>query len=411
MHAPGTSPTGVETATRHALGWLVFGNSVGLFLAILLVEPQWQLGDLSYGRWVPLHLNSQLYGWTALPLVAWLLQLYEVDASKFRSWGPAAVWAWTAALSFACLLWLKGESSGKIFLDWRAGSLQAFVVALVILWAVLFASWWDRASEWSRMRVRVALAGLVVLAMVPLMMVMASSPKTYPPVDPTTGGPLGSSLMGSTLLVVVLMLMLPRTTGIKGRGTAISGTWWFFVFALVVFGLAEAKGGGHYDWWQIGAMLIELPWIGLIIYDWAGFQWPECARVWRKPVLFWWTLLSLTAVGMYFPGILDHIKFTQGLVAHSHLAMAAFTTSFCALILSVITGRSIGSARTVRGWNLTVFIMLMTLATLGWCEGQNAEWMIVPATWRQAGMFIRAVCGAYMLAASASWLIKHRINS
>ena len=121
MHAPGTSPTGVETATRHALGWLVFGNSVGLFLAILLVEPQWQLGELSYGRWVPLHLNSQLYGWTALPLVAWLLQLYEVDACKFRTWGPAAVWAWTAALAFACLLWLKGESSGKIFLDWRGG--------------------------------------------------------------------------------------------------------------------------------------------------------------------------------------------------------------------------------------------------------------------------------------------------
>jgi len=283
------------------------------------------------------------------------------------------------------------------------------MAALVILWAVLFVSWWNRASGWSRLRVRVALAGLVVLAMVPLMMIMASSPKTYPPVDPTTGGPLGSSLMGSTLLVVVLML--PRAAGIKGRGTAISGTWWFFGFALVVFGLAEAKGGGHYDWWQMGAMLIELPWIWLIIYDWAGFQWPECARVWRKPVLFWWTLLSLTAVGMYFPGILDHIKFTQGLVAHSHLAMAAFTTSFCAMILSVITGRSIGSASSVYLWNVAVFIMLITLATMGWYEGQNAEWMIVPATWRQAGLLVRIICGVFMLDASVSWLIKHRTTS
>jgi len=411
MQAPGPSPTGVATATRHALGWLVFGNSVGLFLAILLVEPRLQLGELSYGRWVPLHLNSQLYGWTALPLVAWLLQLYEVDASKFRGWGPASVWAWTAALGSACLLWLSGESSGKIFLDWRSGSLHAFLVALVMLWVVLFAAWWNRSSGWSRLRVRFSLAGLVVLATVPLVMQMAASPKNYPPVDPTTGGPLGSSLMGSTLSVVVLMLMLPRVSNLKGRGASSSGVWWFFGFAVVVFGLAEAKGGGHYDWWQIGSMLIELPWIGLIIHDWAGFQWPECANVWRKPALFWWTLLSLTAVGMYFPGILDHIKFTQGLVAHSHLAMAAFTTSFCAMLLAVVTGRSIGSAKTVMLWNIAVFIMLMTLATMGWYEGQNAEWMIVPATWRQTGMLVRAICGAVMLGASASWLIKHRTSS
>ena len=40
-----------------------------LWLSLLLLWPG--LGDLfaplTYGRWMPLHMNWQLYGWTALP--------------------------------------------------------------------------------------------------------------------------------------------------------------------------------------------------------------------------------------------------------------------------------------------------------------------------------------------------------
>ena len=66
--------SGLSAAVRHALAWLVFGNAVGLYLAILLLRPDWQLAGWTYGRWVPVHLNSQLYGWTSLPLVAWLFE-------------------------------------------------------------------------------------------------------------------------------------------------------------------------------------------------------------------------------------------------------------------------------------------------------------------------------------------------
>ena len=65
-----SSNKSIDAAVRHALGWLAFGNAVGLYLALLLMEPRLQAGIWTYGRWVPVHLNAQLYGWTALPLVA-----------------------------------------------------------------------------------------------------------------------------------------------------------------------------------------------------------------------------------------------------------------------------------------------------------------------------------------------------
>ncbi len=91
---------------------------------IAVAAPAWQLGEWTYGRWVPVHLNVQLYGWTSLPLVAWLLSLYEVDRSRVAAWGPAAVWAWSAALAIGSWQWLSGVTSGKIFLDWKGGGLM-----------------------------------------------------------------------------------------------------------------------------------------------------------------------------------------------------------------------------------------------------------------------------------------------
>lgn len=395
---------GIPDAFRHALAWLVFGNTVGLLLSVLLLKPAWHPGTWSYGHWVPVHLNAQLYGWTALPLVGWLLSIYQVDLSKVRAWGPAAVWAWTTALGFACFKWLSGESSGKIFLDWRNSSLWCFVAALVILWTVLAMAWKERTAWWTRGRRRSSLAGLVVLASVPLMMLAASSPDTYPPVDRTTGGPTGSSLLGSSLFVVGLLLLLPRTTRLQGRGKAGLGTWIYFGFSWLAFGVTEAIGGGHFDSWQIGAMLLLLPWAWLIHSDWSGFHWPPYLVTWRRAMLLWWALLVASGVAMYSPGILDHIKFTQGLVAHAHLAMAGFTTAFCATLISLVGARPLGGTHAVVCWNLAAFLMILTLATMGWREGDGSSWMIVHTGWRHCGLVIRAICGGLMLGASILWL-------
>lgn len=391
---------GVFLAVKHALGWLVFGNAVGLWLSILLLKPEWQTGDWSYGRWVPVHLNVQLYGWTALPLVAWLLSIYEVGRSKIGKWESAAVWAWTAALGMGVMSWLRGETSGKIFLDWKAGALWGFVAALGILWVVLALAWKDRSGGWSKLRWWISMIGLMMLALVPWMIVVAASPSVYPPVDRTTGGPTGSSLLGSAMVVVGLMLLLPRVVLSDGRGGAGWRTWAYFGFCWLFFAVTEVIGGTHLNWWQNGSLLLMLPWAWLLIRDWRGFEWPDGSRIWRASMFSWWGILVFTGYLMYFPGALDRIKFTQALVAHSHLAMAGFTTSFCGLLIVLISKRRLAGASTVMAWNLAALGMIAVLAWMGWREGAELSWMESRADWRTLGFFIRSLCGGMMLMVS-----------
>ena len=114
--------------THYSLFWLVVANGVGLWLATLLLVPE--LGDLvapvSYGRWIPVHLDLQLYGWCSLPLVGLLLRLYLPEAGlPGEDSGPlpsAALGLWSGALAFGSVWWLAGGSSGKLFLEWSGPS-------------------------------------------------------------------------------------------------------------------------------------------------------------------------------------------------------------------------------------------------------------------------------------------------
>ncbi|WP_353568357.1 hypothetical protein [Haloferula sargassicola] len=392
---------GVRIAARHALGWLVAANAAGLWLSLLLLRAQLLSGEWSYGRWVPVHLNGQLYGWTALPLVAWLFRIYEVP----RRWAEAAVWAWTAALALGCLGWLQGGSSGKVFLDWKGGSLAGLVVAMVVLWLALLIGALASAGAHRPGRLKPALRwlGLIALAAVPFMMKMAASPDAYPPIDESTGGPLGSSLLGSTLFVIGLMLLLPASLA---RPVVKRGASWpvmgFFGFSWLAFGLAEAAGGTHRDWWQIGSMLLLLPWALLLPRWWKRYEWPTASRPWRVAMFGWWALLVVSGVTAYFPEVLDRLKFTHGLVAHSHLAMAGFTTSFCACLLTLM-GVKVGNAASIVVWNGAALGMVAVLMAMGWGESAGYGWMIEAPWWQVAGFAVRSLGGLVMLGASVSW--------
>ena len=83
-----TTPQAVAGAAWHSLFWLVFANSVGVLIAILLLFPSLNglLGEWTYGRWIMVHMNLELYGWTSLPLAGFLFRTYGADR------GPAARW-------------------------------------------------------------------------------------------------------------------------------------------------------------------------------------------------------------------------------------------------------------------------------------------------------------------------------
>lgn len=403
---PENPKQGTDTAVAHALAWLVFGNGIGLFLSILLLFPNLNPGELTYGRWTPVHLNAQLYGWTALPLVGWLFSIYDVHRSKSEKWAVPAVWAWSCAIAIGSISWLSGTSSGKIFLDWRNGSLWVFVAAMIILWIVLGIAWNDGRRRWNPSQKWFCGIGIAGLALVPVSMIFAASPAVYPPVDHTTGGPTGSSLLGSTLMVIGMMLLLPRIAGLPTKPSGSKRTWGFFGICMAVFIMTEAMGGTHFDVWQIGAMLCLVPWAWIIPKDWKNFTWPAETLAWRIAAMTWWGILVISGVTMFFPSLLDHLKFTQGLVAHSHLAMAGFTTSFCALLMVSVTNQKIGGGFTISLWNAAALGMIVVLAWMGWREGDSCSWMVSNPAWRQAGFVLRTMFGAVMLTTSAVWWIQ-----
>ena len=97
-------------------------------LAALLLLPRLDslLGDWSYGRWMPVHMNLQLYGWSSLPLVAFLFKVYGADRGAAARWCRPILWIWSCALAVGSWSWLNGHSSGKLFLDWTGFRASCF---------------------------------------------------------------------------------------------------------------------------------------------------------------------------------------------------------------------------------------------------------------------------------------------
>jgi hypothetical protein len=62
-------------------------------------------GPWTYGRWMPVHINLQLYGWCSLPLAAFPLKLYQADRWPAAQWSRTALWAWSVALTAGSLSW------------------------------------------------------------------------------------------------------------------------------------------------------------------------------------------------------------------------------------------------------------------------------------------------------------------
>ena len=373
-------------------------------MAALLLWPKLGVlsGEATYGRWVPVHLNLQLYGWTSLPLLCWLFGIYQIGSSR---WAGPAIWGWSAALIVGAVFWLSGHTAGKIFLDWSGGSLHALMLAQGVLWLVLTKAWWMHRSAWTKVK-RVATAlGLLMLAGVPWMLAMATSPSTYPPFDKTTGGPTGASLLGSTLSVVAMLLMVPASLGLNRVKPSRRWLWWVFIVEFAIFIALESKGGSHFTLPQIVGLGLLLPWLWWIPSEWKCFEWPERSKFWKRSMLVWWGVLVIAGWLEFLPGVLDRMKFTNGLVAHAHLAMAGFTSSFGLLLLTLLGGERISQSLSRGGliWNAAVGLHVLVLMICGWLEGGSFSWIDGHPLWREAAFFIRFLCGLVMLCVAAFW--------
>lgn len=380
---------GIAAAVRHALFWLVVGNSIGVMIAILLLFPAlnpW-LGEWTYGRWMMVHMNLALYGWGAIPMLAFVFRVFKADRGSFGAWCRPVVWLWSASLVIGSVSWLSGHSSGKLFLDWSGYARVFFPLTMAALWVLLAISFLrNLKSERSSLVPRITKTlALLVLFAVPLAIYAASDPNIYPAFNPDTGGPTGTSQLESSLTIVFILLCLPfgLTRRRKDIPAGIISAAWIVLLIQSVFCALLARGDvSHHHPEQFLSLATMLVWLPLTPAYFAAFAWHPATKRWRVAFLWWWSALISTGFIFFLPGVLDRFKFTDGLVGHSLAAMAGFLTALLIFVMIQLLGQQnawiFNRTWSFHAWNVGVlaYVILMTVA--GWIEGGDPAFTIVP---------------------------------
>ena len=405
----------VAGAAWHSLFWLVAANAIGVLIAILLLVPSLNplLGEWTYGRWIMVHMNLELYGWTSLPLIGFLFRLYGADGEPAALWCRPVLWVWSTALGVGALSWLSGCSSGKLFLDWTGYARVLFVAALVSVWILLALAFIRDQSVWKvseLVSLAAKLIGLVILLVVPFVMFIAASPNSYPPVNPDTGGPTGASQLESSLAIVAILLLLPFGIADRkaGRHRVVAIGWSVLAAECVLcFALGRTDVSHHIpaQYLSLGSLLAWLP---LTPAYYGAFEWHSNTRLWRLAFLWWWAALLVTGWVLFLPGVLDHFKFTDGLVGHSFVAMAGFTSSFIIFVMVQLLGDGgwiFNRARSFYLWNGSVIAYVVVVTAAGWREGFDPTFTIVPGMARNILYVLRLITGILMFLASLDWLV------
>ncbi|MGA3080801.1 MAG: hypothetical protein ABSD44_05405 [Terracidiphilus sp.] len=405
----------VACAAWHSLFWLAFANAIGVLLSILLLFPALNrfLGEWTYGRWLIVHINLELYGWSSIPMAGFLFSVYGAPQGPLAQWCRPVLWVWSAALAVGTFSWLSGHSSGKLFLDWSGYARIIFPLAMIALWLLLASSFirgWKTAASTTLAARGAKLLGLALLLVVPCVIYFASGPSYYPAINPDTGGPTGASQLESSLTIIAILLVLPfgLTQRKAGRSKVIAIGWAVMAAEfLLCFALGRADISHHRpaQYLSLASLLV---WIPLMPAYYAAFAWHENTRRWRVTFLAWWSALVLTGWIIFLPGILDHFKFTDGLVGHSLLAMAGFVSSLLIFVLVQLLGEGgwiFNRTRSFYGWNIAVLGYVVLMSAAGWREGFDPTFTIVPGAARNIVYVLRLAVGLAMLASSLDWLI------
>jgi cytochrome c oxidase cbb3-type subunit 1 len=415
-----TDTSVIRHAAWHGLAWLALANLIGVWLAVLLLFPSAGnfIAPISYGRWMPVHLNLQLYGWISLPLIGWLLRAYRADQGQLAHWSKVAIALWSLALTLGSISWLSGHSSGKLFLDWAGYTRIFFPATILFLWMiVVLALLRDRFfnSNLSKRELYSKLGGAVLLFTVPFALYFASNPDVYPPINPSTGGPTGNSQLESVLIIVLILFLLPYGIArLKTHKPRWHRTCWI-IFGLesllcLALGRHNATQYNPAQYIGLGTVLI---WAPLLPLYYQAFAWPANARIWLRATFVWWTLLLVTGWLVFLPGILNRFKFTDGLVGHSLMAMAGFVTTLLILVLVVLLeqeGDIFRSPWAFWAWQLGTFLYVVIMFYAGWIEGVDPAFTIVPGPLRNAIYWMRLLLGIAMTAASFNWLWRSTLS-
>ena len=401
------------TTALYSLLWLLAANLVGLWLATILIWPDLGkcLGEFSYGRWMPLHMDWQLYGWCSLPLVG-LLMSYYLSAEDGAD-AHCGFLAWSVALGLGGILSLHGAVSGKLFLNWSGIGRIAFPVAQVVLWAILLRAvvlrWWRIRQFDTKLWLQLGL--LVLLAVSPVSLFWAAGADVYPPIDPESGGATGHSLLASSLGILFIFGWLPLFLKLQAKPPAQRRARLYGVALVASVGVWWLLGHGNEANTQAGQVAglgVLLLWVPLVVRHYQAYVWPVGIVTWLRAFFFWWGFLTLSGFISFLPGVLDVMKFTNGLVAHAHLAMAGMLGAFNMMILGTLGRSETGDPWTDRCsfwlWQAGTLLYVLSMLVEGVREGRDPSVLFGVNAGTTALYSVRLIAGLLLVVANLRWL-------
>lgn len=406
--AGAVATAGGRLAAMHSLAWLVVASAAGAGMAAVLVWPAAgdALAPLTYGRWAPLHLNGQLYGWGALPLVgallAWFLDPAHPGAERHAA---LALGAWSLALALGGAAWLGGYTSGKLFLDWHGWTRPLLPAAMHLLWAFLAAHTWWRRRALAPGALAARAVVLTILLAVPSVLHWAAGREVRPAVNPDSGGATGAALLGSTLALITVLGALPAWLGLpRGVGPDRRARRWLpLAVSWAVFLGIDHGDTSHHALAQMAALAVLLAWIPLLPLAWRAHAWPAAAGPWLRAAVWWWALLVASGWVGFLPGLSERLKFTQALVGHAHLAMAGFLSSVNGAVLAVLTGRA-AAPGVFAAWQGGTAAFVVVMFALAAHEHRDPHGFLHGDAVTAVLLALRLAAGLVMLAAAVRWL-------
>jgi cytochrome c oxidase cbb3-type subunit 1 len=243
-------------------------------------------------------------------------------------------------------------------------------------------------------------------------MLLATARHTYPPVNPSSGGPTGADLLGSTLGVLWIFLLAPALFGLPRRRErpTLPPLVLLLLAQLALFVVARAAGeSSHHDALQLAALASLLAWVWPLPRFLYAFEWPAPARPWLAAFLLWAAALLATGLLAFLPGVLERVKFTNALVGHAHIAMAGMASSFGALVLLVLNrgtrlAGALAAPRPFAWWQAGCALHVAAVVAVGGLEARDPGVLFRPSVVVTVLYAVRALAGLLMLAAAGRWL-------
>lgn len=409
-----------------AVFWLVVGLLVGLWLAVEMFSPSFNLTPwLSFGRLRVVHTNGLIYGFALAGIFAcsyYMLEKLTRTPLAFPALARAHLYLFNAAILLAALSLFAGLNTSKEYseLEWP------FDIVVVVIWVMFSINVLGTlvkrrekqmyVSLWFLIAMVVTVAVVYILNNLAVPVSLFKSYSAYAGVnDANVQWWFGHNAVGSVLTFPILAMFyyfLPKSTGVPIYSHRLS----IIAFWAVVFGYLWT--GAHHlmftplpEWIQTVALAFSIfliaPSWGSVIngYYTINGNWERV----RTNYLTKFFLLGITFYGLQtiqgptqaLRSLTGHFHFTEWVVGHVHMGTMGWVTMIISASLYYLvakaSGREVHSVKlaNVHFWLILVGQVLFTVAL--WIAGiaQGAMWKATNADGSLTYTFIDSVASMY----------------